>query len=126
MTAKTTKTFFWISTVFIFLFEGVMPALTYQTELAKNSMRHLGYPEYFDKMLVVFRLFGVCALIIPKIPNRIKEWAYAGFTFEFLSALISLMVTDGFGVNLLFPIVALSILACSYVCHHRSLQIKPI
>ena len=43
---KKTKVIFWMATVIIFLFEGVMPALTSQTELAKEGIRHLGYPEY--------------------------------------------------------------------------------
>jgi hypothetical protein len=32
---KKYKVYFWLSTGFIFLMEGVMPALTSQTELAK-------------------------------------------------------------------------------------------
>ena len=46
---KKNKIIFWIATAIIALFEGVMPALTSQTELAKEGIRHLGYPEYFGK-----------------------------------------------------------------------------
>ncbi|MEY3690090.1 MAG: hypothetical protein RIT37_1652, partial [Bacteroidota bacterium] len=38
---------YWISTGFIALLEGVMPAFTSQSEMAKEGIRHLGYPEYF-------------------------------------------------------------------------------
>ena len=61
-----------------------MPALTSQTELAKEGIRHLGYPEYFGNALVVFKILGVLALVIPQIPKRVKEWAYAGFAFDFI------------------------------------------
>ena len=44
---KKEKIIFWTATTIIALLEGVMPALTSQTELAKEGIRHLGYPEYF-------------------------------------------------------------------------------
>ena len=68
---KKEKTIFWITTICIFLFEGVMPALTSQTELAKEGIRHLGYPQYFGNALVVFKVFGVLMLVIPKIPKSL-------------------------------------------------------
>ncbi len=80
---KKAKIIFWITTIIIFLFEGVMPALTSQSEMAKEGIRHLGYPEYFGNALVVFKILGVLVLVIPQVPGRIKEWAYAGFGFRF-------------------------------------------
>jgi hypothetical protein len=35
---------FWIATIIIALIEGVVPALTSHTELAKEEITHLGYP----------------------------------------------------------------------------------
>src|SRR5882672_1257686 len=96
-TMKTTKTIFWTATIIIFLFEGVMPALTSQTELAKEGIRHLGYPSYFGIMLTIFKVLGALVLIIPKIPGRIKEWAYVGFAIDFIAACVSHWVVDGFG-----------------------------
>lgn len=116
---KKTKIIYWTTTVIIFLFEGVMPALTSQTELAKEGIRHLGYPAYFGNALVIFKIFGVLALIIPKIPNRIKEWAYAGFAFDFIFACISHWAVDGFGGQTLFPILVLAILMTSYVFYGK-------
>lgn len=99
--------------------EGVMPALTSQTELAKEGIRHLGYPAYFGNALVVFKILGALALIIPKIPNRIKEWAYAGFAFDFIFACISHWAVDGFSGQTLFPILILAILITSYVYYEQ-------
>ena len=101
---KKEKTIFWIATISIFLFEGVMPALTSQTELAKEGIRHLGYPQYFGNALVVFKVLGALALIIPQIPKRLKEWAYAGFAFDFIFAAISLAEVDGINALTFFPI----------------------
>ena len=116
---KRDKIIFWITTGFIFLFEGVLPALTSQSEMAKQGIRHLGYPVYFGVMFVFFKVLGALALIIPQVPARVKEWAYAGFTIDFLSAFISTWVVDGFHPMTLFPIIVLAILIASYVSYHR-------
>jgi hypothetical protein len=116
---KKEKIIFWTATTIITLFEGVMPALTSQTELAKEGIRHLGYPEYFGNALVVFKVLGVLALVIPQIPKRVKEWAYAGFAFDFVFASISHGAVDGMNVQTIFPLFVLGILAVSYVYYHK-------
>lgn len=116
---KKEKIIFWTATTIIALFEGVMPALTSQTELAKEGIRHLGYPEYFGNALVVFKVLGVLALVIPQIPKRVKEWAYAGFAFDFIFASISHGVVDGMNVQTIFPMFVLGILAVSYIYYHK-------
>jgi hypothetical protein len=116
---KKDKIIFWIATSIIFLFEGVMPALTSQSELAKEGIRHLGYPDYFGVMLTVFKVTGALVLIIPQIPARVKEWAYAGFTFSLIAAFVSHLITSGFVGLSFFPLVILGILAISYVYFHK-------
>ncbi|MFC5283804.1 DoxX family protein [Pedobacter alpinus] len=123
---KKTKILFWVSTTLIFLLEGVMPALTSQTEMAKEGIRHLGYPAYFGVMLTVFKVLGAITLIVPQIPKRVKEWAYAGFAIDFIAAFVSHWAIDGFVIgNQLFPIVAMAILIVSYITHHKLNAEKP-
>jgi len=117
---KKDKVIFWITTVVIFLLEGLMPALTSQSEMAKEGIRHLGYPDYFGMMLTVFKVSGALVLIIPVIPKRIKEWAYAGFAFDFISAFVSIWAVDGLHGMTFAPLVALGILVVSYVFYHRA------
>lgn len=116
---KKEKILFWTSTIIIVLFEGVMPALTFQSEMAKEGIRHLGYPEYFGNALVVFKVLGVLALVIPQVPKRLKEWAYAGFTFDFIFATISHGAVDGINGQTFFPLVVLAILTVSYIYYHK-------
>lgn len=118
--SKTNRILFWSATILIFLFEGVMPALTSQTALAKEGIRHLGYPEYFGNALVVFKILGVIILIVPKAPKRLKEWAYAGFTFDFLFASISHFAVDGLHFETFFPLIVLAVLMVSYIFYHKS------
>jgi DoxX-like family len=116
---KKTKIIFWVTTVIILLMEGVIPAFTSQTELAKEGIRHLGYPSYFGNALVVFKVLGALALIIPQIPKRIKEWAYAGFAFDFIFASISHGAIDGMDFQTFLPLIFLGLLVVSYISYHK-------
>lgn len=116
---RSTKIAFWAATTFIFLFEGVMPALTFNTELAKEGVRHLGYPEYFGGLLVICKILGCLILILPMIGSKVKEWAYAGFTFNFLFAAASHSIVDGADIQSIFPLFILSILIVSYFSYHK-------
>ena len=52
------------------------------------GIMHLGYPVYFLTILGVWKLLGVVALLVPRIP-LVKEWAYAGFFFVMSGAIYS-------------------------------------
>ena len=119
MSMKTTKITFWVTTTLIFLFEGVMPALTSQSEMAKESLEHLGYPAYFGIAIAVFKVLGTLALMIPQVPKTLKEWAYAGFVFDFLFAAISHAAVDGIGMEAIFPFIILAVLMISYRSYHQ-------
>lgn len=121
---KKTKIIFWITTGLIFLFEGVMPALTSQSEMSVQGFTHLGYPVYFVTVLAVFKVLGSLALVIPLVPARVKEWAYAGLMFDFLSALISIIIVDGLTPVILAPIIAIVILSISYIHYHKMIEGK--
>jgi hypothetical protein len=56
---------------------------------------HLGFPPYFRVELSVAKFIGVAMLLAP-VPRRAKEWAYAGFAINLISALIAhVSVGDG-------------------------------
>lgn len=116
---KKDKIIYWSITILIFLFEGVMPALTSQTELAKEGISHLGYPLYFGNALVVFKVLGTLLLIIPAVPKKLKELAYAGFIFDFVFASISHFAVDGLGYEGFVPLVLLAVLMISYTYYHK-------
>ena len=110
---------FWISTTLIFLFEGVLTALTSHSAMSIQGITGLGYPIYFITLLMVFKVLGSLALMIPQVPKNVKEWAYAGFGIDFISALVSIWVVAGFGTGIILPIVAMVILVISYVSYHK-------
>lgn len=119
MAGKGTKITYWVATILIFLFEGVMPALTGNSQLAKDGIHHLGYPDYFRVMLTVFKVIGALALILPFVKGRYKEWAYAGFGITMISACVSQWSIDGFSGQALFPLIVFAILATSYLMYQK-------
>jgi hypothetical protein len=48
----------------------------------------LGYPTYVLTILGVLKVAGAAVLFAPRMP-RLKEWAYAGVTFELTGAAAS-------------------------------------
>ncbi len=121
---KTAKIIYWITTAIIFLWEGVMPALFSQSELAKEGITHLQYPAYFGNMLVAFKIVGAIILIIP-FRHWIKDWAYAGFAFVFISAMVSHGAIDGISnAQTLMPLVFLAILSASYYYYKKIYTIQ--
>ncbi len=116
---KKDKIIYWTSTILIFIMEGVLPALTSQTELAKEGIRHLQYPGYFGNALVVFKVLGALVLIVPYVPKYVKEWAYAGFGFVFLFAAISHFAIDGVNFQSFMPLIFLGVLIISYKYYHK-------
>ena len=60
-----------------------------------ESFNHLGFPDYFRVELSWTKLLGAALLLAP-VPARLKEWAYAGFAINLVSALIAhFSVGDG-------------------------------
>ena len=76
-------------------------------------VRHLGYPDYFPLALGVAKLLGFLVLALPA-PRRLKEWAYAGATFDLLAAAVSHFAAHDALSDRLGPLVMLILVAASY------------
>ena len=107
---------FWIATSILILWEGIMPLATllFSPQYATAGTRPLGYPDYFAYALIICKVLGVIAIAYTKTPNKLKEWAYAGLTFNLLFAFISHACVDKNIGFMLLPLVVLGILALSY------------
>jgi len=57
---------------------------------AAQAFTRLGFPSAaFRVELSWAKVAGVLALLIPLVPARLKEWAYAGFAINLISAVIA-------------------------------------
>ena len=78
-----------------------------------EGMQTLGYPLYVMSILGVAKLLGVAALLMPGQP-LLKEWAYAGFTFDLLGASASHSLNGDPLPAILIPLAVLGLGAASY------------
>ncbi len=116
---KRDKVIFWVTTGLLFLFQGVLEVVMTLSGEVYAGTRALGYPDYFATMLVIFKVLGVLALVIPAVPARVKEWAYAGFGIDFIAAFVSIVAVYGLTGEAILPVVFMGILAGSYWSSHR-------
>ncbi len=118
---KKDKIIFWSATIFIVLFEGAMPlgTILFAPQYATVGTDALGYPVYFAYGLIVCKVLGAIALAVPAMPQTIKEWAYAGFTFNLLFAALSHTMVDGIIGYIIMPLVILAILMVSHYYNRK-------
>jgi hypothetical protein len=106
---KTMKILYWIFTAWLalgMLSTGIVQFIGVEEEVA--SFEHLGYPAYLMILLASWKILGVMAILMPRLP-LLKEWAYAGFFFVSSGAAISHIVV-GDGISEIFPSVLLLLL----------------
>jgi len=78
---KGNKIIYWIATVWLaaaMVASGIQQIFTIGGFV--EIMKRLEYPTYFSLILGIWKLLGVTALLVPRLP-LLKEWAYAGFFF---------------------------------------------
>jgi len=118
---KKNKIIFWTATIILILWEGIMPLGTvlFAPEFVNAGTKPLGYPDYFAYALIFCKVLGVIAISFPNVPAKMKEWAYAGLTFNLIFAFISHAYVDQNIGYMLMPLVFLAILAVSYVYNNK-------
>src|SRR5262249_25764961 len=115
MTAeKKAKWIYWALTA-PFVVTMLMASLTYLAGAAFNveGITHLGYPVYILKILGTAKLLGGIAILQGRF-RTLKEWAYAGYTFDLLGASASHAFSgDSFG-KIIVPVIILGFVLASY------------
>lgn len=93
--SKATAIGYWIVTALFCLQMGFTAYAQLSLPQVAEAFAHLGFPDYFRVELAWAKLLGVALLVAPA-PPRLKEWAYAGFVINLVSALIAhLSAGDG-------------------------------
>jgi len=88
-------------------------------EPLREEIVRLGYPEFLLTILGIAKLSGVATLLTPGLP-RLKEWAYAGFTFELLGATASHAFVGDPLLETIRPTLVLLLVATSYLAAPES------
>jgi putative oxidoreductase len=119
-TPKAVVIAFWIVTA-LFCVEMIFTAYwEWFTPQAAQAFARLGFlSASFRVELSVAKMLGVIALLIPAIPARVKEWAYAGFAVNLLSALIAHASIHDQHAAFAPSTITLLLGTCSYVLCRR-------
>ena len=109
---KTNKIIYWVATGLLsaqMLFSATM--YFFNHDYVKEAFTNFNYPTYIIYPMAILKILGIVAIITKK-STILKEWAYAGFFFEFVLAIAAhLNAGDGQQGG---AIVALVLLATSY------------
>jgi hypothetical protein len=118
------KVAFWASTGVI----AAMMCFAAFTYLSGNpqavaGFAHDGYPQQLRIILGIVKPLGVIALLVPGF-LRLKEWAYAGFTFAWICAIVAHYLANE-KPRALFAVVLLVMLFVSYVTRPANRMWRP-
>ena len=115
------KMTYWVSTS---LLAGlsVFAAFTYLSgsPQAVQGFAHVGYPQQLRIILGIAKLLGAITLVLPGLV-KLKEWAYAGFTFAWISAFVAHYLAKDGSVAFM-PLILLLLLVISYLTRPASRQ----
>ena len=89
---------------------------------AVQGFAHVGYPQQLRIILGIAKLLGAITLVVPGLP-KLKEWAYAGFTFAWVSAVVAHYLAKD-GPKAFMPLILLLVLLISYMTRPASRQLQ--
>jgi uncharacterized membrane protein YphA (DoxX/SURF4 family) len=109
----TRKVAYWVSTGLLAAV-SVFAAFTYLLGSSQTAQEfaHLEYPQQLRIILGIAKLLGAITLVVPGLA-KLKEWAYAGFTFAWISAFVAHYLAKD-GPEAFLPLILLLLLVVSY------------
>lgn len=115
---KKDKIIYWITTGIIALMMLFSAYAYFADPKVTEGFQKMGFPNWFRIELGLAKAIAALVLIVPQIPVRVKEWAYAGLGITFISAAIAhynLGDTPGMAAPLIFFVI----LAVSNIYLHK-------
>jgi len=82
---------------------------------------HLGYPPYLLPFLGTAKTLGAIAILTPAL-HRLKEWAFAGLSFDVIGALYSHLSVGDPPSRWMPAVIALTLLTGAYLFHRRAVR----
>ena len=117
------KIIYWLSTGLVAAL-SVFAGFTYLSgsPQAVQGFAHVGYPQQLRIILGIAKLLGAITLVVPGLV-KLKEWAYAGFTFAWIAAVVAHYLAKD-GPVAFAPAILLVLLAVSYVTRPPSRRLS--
>jgi hypothetical protein len=121
---KTNKIIYWVTTGLVSVMMLFSAYSYFSNPEVAAGFTHLGFPSYFRIELAIAKLIASIVLIVPQIPTRVKEWAYAGLGITFISAAIAHTVNGDPAKNIMMPIIFLVILIISNIYLYKQKKLS--
>ena len=109
---------YWIATSLFALQMGFTAYAQLRLPQVAEAFSHLGFPDYFRVELSLLKLAGILVLLLPA-PDRLKEWAYAGFAMTLFSALVAHLAVGDDAAQWGWAAGTAVLWACSYFCFRQ-------
>jgi hypothetical protein len=122
----TARLGFWITTAIFAFFMTFTAYNELASPLVGQEFARLGFPSHaFRVELSIAKILGVMALLLPFVPSTLKEWAYAGFTINLMSALIAHLAAGDDPAKWIWAVGFWVLLASSYGFRMKLAQQAP-
>jgi uncharacterized membrane protein YphA (DoxX/SURF4 family) len=119
---KKINIIYWILTgLFAFVMFGSAIPDALMMDLAKQGFKEIQMPAYLLPFVGVAKMLGVIAILIPGKP-RLKEWAYAGLTFDLIGATYAVAASGKPVENWAPMFLFIGLAFGSYYYYHKKLK----
>jgi len=121
---KKTNIAYWIFTGLLaaFILFTAIPNIMVNAD-SINLFKYLGFPVYMIPFLGIAKALGAITILIPGVP-RLKEWAYAGITFDIAGAFYSILNIGADAAAWITFLVTFALIATSYILYHKRLKMR--
>lgn len=112
---KRNNIIYWITTCLVAIGMLLSAYQYFKDGTMAEAYKHLGFPDFLRVEIGVAKIIGAIVLLVPALPNKIKEWAYAGFGILFFSASLTHFLLNDPTERIVTPLIFLALLAVSNI-----------
>ncbi|MEJ0083145.1 MAG: DoxX family protein [Puia sp.] len=89
-----------------------------------SFFKTMNMPSYLISFLSIAKILGVIAILVPGYP-RLKEWAYAGLTFDLIGAVYCNYAVGKPAGEWIPILIFVAIAFTSYFLYHKKVSPQP-
>ncbi|GAB2699954.1 DoxX family protein [Mucilaginibacter koreensis] len=116
---KKLNALYWSLTgLFAFVMLGSAIPNILMVEMSVKGFAEISLPAYLLPFLGVAKALGVIAILVPGLP-RLKEWAYAGLTFDLIGAIYCVAASGKPASNWAPMFIFIALAAGAYIVYHK-------
>ena len=122
---KKIKIAYWIFTIlFSFIMVGSAIPDIMVDKIAVDGFAQMGLSPALVPFVGYAKVLGVLAILLPRVPERLREWAYAGLVFDLIGATY-LIIAAGLPIeNWSFMVLPLFLAFGSYIFYHKKRKLQ--